>query len=93
MSNKSTKDFLEVVNEILLFLFQRLSDGVGADDILAIWTKITNDAEFRSILADAVSGFSGIEGEMKTLTMPDMMDLVATQIQYIPKFIEAIKKK
>ena len=88
-----TKEFLVVVNEILLFLIQRLSDGIGVEDFFATWNKLSSDPEFQAIVRDAVDGISKIPGEVESMSMQDTLELVFTQTGYIPKFIDALKKK
>lgn len=91
----SIKELREVVvaaNEISLFIISRLKDGVGIDDAMAAYQKLTQDAEFKKMIADAHDGLSTVGGEVKDLDLSEGLELIILQAGYVPKFVEALKK-
>lgn len=89
---KETKEFMIGINEISLLLVQRFSDGMQLDDATAIWDKIRNDPDFRAKVEAAYDNYQLIPKELGDLDMAEGMELGATQLQYVPKFLTALKK-
>lgn len=87
-----TKEVLVAGNEIGLFVVSRLKDGVGVDDALAAYQKLTQDAAFKKIVMDAHDGLSAVGGEIKDLDIGEGLELIILQAGYVPKFVEALKK-
>lgn len=90
---KDTKDVIVAVNEIVLFLVERLADGVSADDFFSVWNKLVLDDDFKMIMKDAIEGYQNIPDEVSSPSIQDMLDITTTQIQYVFKMIAAAKKK
>jgi len=90
---KETKEAIIGVNELSLFLCQRLKDGVQVGDAVALWAKLTSDAEFMSKIQAAYDGAALIPAEMKNATFTQDAELIGIQLSYLPKFIEALKGK
>ena len=44
---KELKEALVGVNELAIFIAMRLKDGIGLDDAMAIWSKLSSDEEFK----------------------------------------------
>lgn len=89
---KETKEALVGVNELAVLLVLRLKDGAGFDDIMAIWEKLGNDQEFKQKLSDAVKGISEVPAEVKDIDLNEGIDLARLQLDYLPKYIDALKK-
>jgi hypothetical protein len=88
--DKETKEVLVAVNEVALVLVKQLKDGVGLDDFAAVYAKITGDAEFREKLYAAYEGISKVPAEVVDLDLGEVIDLVGTQVSYVPKYIAAL---
>ena len=91
-SIKELKEVVVAANEISLFIISRLKDGVGIDDAMAAYQKLTQDAEFKKMIADAHDGLSTVGGEVKDLDLSEGLELIILQAGYVPKFVEALKK-
>lgn len=89
---KELKEVVVAANEISLFIISRLKDGVGIDDAMAAYQKLTTDAEFKKMIADAHDGLSTVGGEVKDLDLSEGLELIILQAGYVPKFVEALKK-
>jgi hypothetical protein len=87
---KETKDLLVAVNEVALVLVKQLKDGVGLDDFAAVFAKVTSDKEFQEKLAVAYEGAMQIPGEVVDLDLQEVVQLVGTQVEYVPKYIAAL---
>ena len=88
---KETKEAFIGVNELSLFLIERLKDGVGIDDAIALFQALTTDEEFKAKLGAAVEGISLVPGELKDLDVSEGMELAVIAISYVPKYVEAFK--
>jgi hypothetical protein len=86
-----TKEVLVAGNEIGLFVVSRLKDGVGVDDALAAYQKLTQDAAFKKIVMDAHDGLSAVGGEIKDLDIGEGLELAMLQMSYIPKYVDVLK--
>lgn len=89
---KETKEALIGINELSLCIAERLKDGVGVDDIMAIWEKLGNDPAFKQKLADAIDGYSKIPAEVGDIDVNEGIELAGVQLNYLPKYFETFKK-
>ncbi len=89
---KETKELLIGLNELSLLLIDRLKDGIGMDDMTAIWAKLRDDEEFKAKIEAAYKDANKIPAEVKDIDLAEGLDLVQAQIAYIPKIIEKLKK-
>ena len=89
---KETKEAFKGVFELALFLTKRFSDGIGVDDAIAIFDKLKNDEEFKDMLIEAYKGHEKIKDEIKDLSITESVELGMLALQYVPKFIDVIKK-
>jgi hypothetical protein len=84
---QETREVLVAGNEIGLFVVSRLKDGVGVDDALAAYQKLTQDAAFKKIVMDAYEGLATVGGEMKDLDIAE-----GIEAGYIPRYVDVLKK-
>lgn len=91
-SIKELKEVVVAANEISLFIISRLKDGVGIDDAMAAYQKLTQDAEFKKMITDAHDGLSTVGGEIKDIDLAEGLELLMLQAGYVPKYVEALKK-
>lgn len=89
---KEAKEALVGVNELAICLAERLKDGVGVDDMVALFMKLQSDDEFKAKLAAAADGIGAVPAELKDLSLAEGMELAVVQIAYVPKLLAAIKK-
>lgn len=91
MGIKELKEVVVAANEISLFIITRLKDGVGIDDALAAYQKLTQDAEFKKLITDAHDGLSTVGGEIKDIDLAEGLELLMLQAGYVPRYVEALK--
>jgi hypothetical protein len=87
---KDVKELLIGVNEVALVLVKQLKDGLDLGDFEAVFAKVTGDAEFRAKLEAAYEGVAKISDELADLDLNEVVDLVGTQVSYVPKYIAAL---
>lgn len=90
---KETREALVGVNEVSLFLAVKLQDGAQFSDATDFYKKLTEDAAFKKVIEDAYEGYDKIPAEVKDIDGAEALELAAVQIEYVPKFIDALKKK
>ena len=87
MPTKETKEAMKALIAIVGFLVERLGDGIGYDDLLAVISKLTSDDVFMKKIKEGYDGLEKISGELKTLNTetitalglevaPDIVDLL-----------------
>lgn len=89
---KETKELLVGVNELSVFLVERLKDGAQVGDAVALIDKLKNDPDFQAKLAAAYDQINQVPAEVKDLSLMEGIELVMVQANYVPKIIEAAKK-
>lgn len=89
---KETKEMVSAINRISLFLISRLKDGASFDDVMALYSKMTTDQEFRSLIYDAYDKAHKIPAELKDLDAIEAIDLISLQIDFIPLILDALRK-
>ena len=90
---KETKEALIASNEIAVFCAKRFKDGVQFEDFTAFYKAFTEDEEFKAKLQDGWENGKQIPAEVKDIDLQEGIELTMVQIQYVPKFIEALKKE
>lgn len=89
---KEIKDVLNLTELIVIFLIERLKDGVDMEDATLLFSKLTMDAEFKKIMNEAYTSINEVGAEIKDLNWLEGMDLTMHVLKTVPKFIEAAKK-
>ena len=90
---KELKEALVGVNELAIFIAMRLKDGIGLDDAMAIWSKLSSDEEFKQKMVAAYDGISQVPAEIKDLDLAEGIELAVLQAQMLPALIAAMKKE
>lgn len=90
---KETQEALIGVNEVSLFLAEKLKDGAQFSDATDFYSKLTTDEAFKKVVSDAYTGYEKIPGEVKDVDPGEALELVGVQASYIPKLINAFKKE
>lgn len=85
---KETKEAVLALTVLGAFVASRLKDGVGVDDAMALGQKLMMDAEFKTKLADGVTGLEIIPKEMGELDMADGFELA----KVLPEVIAEVQK-
>jgi hypothetical protein len=85
-----TKEAMIAVDEIALFIAKRLKDGVGFDDVVALFEEVTTDEEFKAVLKKGYDGIKNVPAEIKAIDVAEVTELIVTEAAYVPKFIAAI---
>ena len=89
---KEFKELLEGCNELALYLVERLKDGVGADDLTDLMSKLMVDGEFKGKMEAAYEGLDKLGDEVKDIDLGEGVELAMVQLNYLPKYVEAFKK-
>jgi len=89
---KETQEALKGAGVLLVFILERLKDGVNVDDAIAIFSKFQTDAEFKKVLSEAYDGASKIKGEIKDIDLVEGLALGKDVIDLVPQIIKALKK-
>jgi len=89
---QETKEALIGINELALALAERFADGVQFGDMIAFWDKLQKDEVFRAKLTAAYEGWSKVSAEVGDLDVQESLELVTVQMNFIPRYIETLKK-
>lgn len=90
---KETKEALVGINEVSLFLAEKLKDGVQFTDATDFYAKLTKDEAFKKVVGDAYENYEKIPAEVKDIDAGEGLELAVVQVEYVPKFIAALKKE
>jgi hypothetical protein len=80
---KDTKEALIAIVTIFEFFAERLKDGAGIDDVVAIYSKLVADDVFVKKVKDGYSGLKNISKELKDIKTEEITALgyeIAPQI-------------
>jgi hypothetical protein len=88
---KEAKEAIIGVNELAIFIASRLKDGVGVDDVMAVWEKLKDDEEFKTKIVAAYEGISLVPEEIKDMSLQEGLELAVIQVSYVPQLLAAIK--
>ena len=86
---KETKEMIEGLMELSLLMAEQFKDGIDATDFFAIMMKVQGDERYKK----AFEGMKEIPIEAKDIDMQEGMELAMMVMKYVPKFIDAMKKK
>lgn len=86
------KHVLKVTESIVVFLIRRLKDGVGMDDLNAVFSELASDPDFKKLFQETYANIGSLPAELKDLSWIESFDLTMTLMQSVPKFISAAKK-
>jgi len=89
MDIKNTKEILVAANEIGLVVAQALKDGAQMSDVMIVVGKIMGDLQGK--VGAAISGASEVPAEIKDISVNEVVELVALQLEYVPKFVNVLK--
>ncbi len=92
MNVKDTKEALVGMNEIALYFAKALSDGTQFKDFTEFYEKMTKDEDFKEKMRVAWEGRQNISTELKDVDLKEGLELVTVQLDYLPKFVDAMKK-
>jgi len=90
---KETVEAMIAGNEIGLFCCKRFKDGVQFEDFSAFYTALTTDGEFKSVVQKGYENYKLIPEEVKDIDAGEGCELAAIQAEYVPKYVEALKKE
>lgn len=72
---KETREALKGIVTLSSFLIERLKDGIGIDDAISVYSKLTSDDVFKTKIIDAYQGVEKIQEELKDLTAEEITTL------------------
>ncbi len=88
-TTKETKEALQALIAVVGFLAERLKDGVGVDDAVAIFSKLTSDDVFMKKMKAGYEGIDKVGDELKAL---DTAALTALGFEIAPDIIDLLVK-
>lgn len=71
---RETLEANAAAQEVGLFILERMKDGAGFDDLVAVWDK-QDDAEFMRIVKEGYKGWDLIDDELGELDAEDAVAL------------------
>lgn len=90
---KETKEALIGVNEVSLFMCEKLQDGVQFSDATDFYSKLTSDEAFKAKVKEAYEGYDKIPSEVKDVDAGEGLELASVQVGYVEKFLACFKKQ
>jgi hypothetical protein len=88
-TTKETKEAMKALIVIAGFLAERLKDGVGIDDAVALFSKLTSDDVFMKKLKEGYEGIDKVGEELKLL---DATSITALGFEIAPDIIDLLIK-
>lgn len=85
------KDLLIGLNELSLELIKVFKDGVQIADAVKVFEDIQSNPALKAKLVAAVGNIQAIPAEIKSFNLAEGLDLLMTEVQYIPQIIDALK--
>lgn len=77
---KETKEAVVALLQLGKFVADRLKDGAGWDDAVALGAKLM-DQSFRDMLTAAVDGIDQVPAELKAITLSEGVELIEAIIE------------
>lgn len=75
VGTKETKEAMVAIIAIIEFLHERLKDGAGLDDLVAVYSKLTSDDVFMKKLKVGFEGIDKVGEELKDLKVDEITTL------------------
>lgn len=88
-STKETKEALKALISIVSFLAERLKDGIGFDDAVALYSKIASDDVFMKKIKEGYDGIDKVSEELKHLDIQAITDL---GLEVAPDIVDLLLK-
>ena len=90
---RDTKEALVGCNEVGVFVASVLKDGMQlGPDFGACYEKLVNDPEFKQKILDAYNGIQNVPTELLDVDVFESLELAKTQVDYLPRYMEALKR-
>ena len=86
---KEMKEMMVGLMEMALMMAELFKDGVQAEDFMQMFMKLKDDPRY----LEAFKGMKEIPAEAKDIDLQEGMELVMMMMPYIPRMIDAMKKK
>lgn len=90
---KEVKEVTAAIMEISVGIAAVLKDGYQASDIAALFKAFAEDEGMKKKLGDAAEGISKVPAELKDLDWNERIELGTIMLQFVPRMIEALRKK
>lgn len=89
---KETREALKAVIAISSFIIERLKDGIGVDDAVATYSKLTSDEVFKTKIKDGYEGLDKVREELKDLSTDEITTLGLEVAPDIVQLLLQLKK-
>ena len=89
---KETAEAITGFNEIGIVCAEKFKDGVQFTDFTSMYSELKDDEDFKAKLEAAWDKHQQIPAEMADIDTGEALELVAVQVEYVPKYIDALKK-
>jgi hypothetical protein len=89
VSTKETKEALKAIIAIVAFLGERLKDGIGYDDLLAVFSKLAADDVFMKKIKQGYEDLDKVSAELKNLNTES---ITALGLEVAPDIVDLLLK-
>ena len=89
---QETKEALKLVHEVTLFLVDTFKDGAQMSDVTAIIGKLTGDAGFTKVMADAYDGWKLVDDELGDLSVSEQRELMHLGVDFVYDTLSAVRE-
>ena len=86
---KEMREMMVGLMEMALMTAEQFKDGVDLGDFMKMFMKLQSDPRF----IEAFKGMKEIPEEARDLDFKEGMELAMLMMEYVPKLIDAMKKK
>lgn len=87
---QETKEALVAVDEIALTIVKGFKKSGFVGSFAEFWATFQNDPAFKEKLAAGWANLSAVPSEVGDLDLGEAVELVLTEVAYVPKFIAAL---
>ncbi len=89
---KETTELIQGVTLLSAFLTKHIKDGLGADDVMALFAKLQTDSAFQAALMKASEGMQEIPSELDDLDFEETITLGILGLNFIKEVVKALKE-
>ncbi|MCH8156182.1 MAG: hypothetical protein IID18_00255 [Nitrospinae bacterium] len=90
---RNLKEAIVGILELSIAIAPLLKDGIGLNDLGALWDIWKNDTNLKEKLIVAIEGYDQIPDEVSDLSIAEGMEVAMVLLPYVPKLIDAFKKE
>jgi hypothetical protein len=89
---KETTELIQGVTLLAVFLTKHIKDGLGVDDVMALFQKMQTDPAFQSALIKASEGIQEVPAELDDLDFEESITLGVLGLNFVKEIVSALKE-